>query len=64
MNNLTDKISKNNETKNEESTDSSLAKKENNIEENEDMNKTSNIDKSNKNINKEDIKSKKKYCRE
>ncbi|AXU66716.1 tetratricopeptide repeat protein [Clostridioides difficile] len=59
MNNLTDKISKNNETKNEESTDSSLAKKENNIEENEDMNKTSNIDKSNKNINKEDIKSKK-----
>ncbi len=59
MNNLTDKISKNNETKNEGSIDSSLDKKENNIKENEDMNKTSNINKSNKNINKEDVKSKK-----
>ncbi|MFN1910712.1 hypothetical protein ACK2FV_14490 [Clostridioides difficile] len=60
MNNLTDKISKNNETKNEESIDSNLIKKENNIEENEDMSKASNINKSNKNINKEDdVKSKK-----
>ncbi|HBM7293179.1 TPA: tetratricopeptide repeat protein, partial [Clostridioides difficile] len=60
MNNLTDKISKNNETKNEESIDSNLTKKENNIEENEDMSKASNINKSNKNINKEDdVKSKK-----
>ncbi|WP_227862344.1 MULTISPECIES: tetratricopeptide repeat protein [unclassified Clostridioides] len=53
MNNLTDKISKNNGTKDEESIDSSLGNKENDIEENEDVNK------SNKKLNKEDVKSKK-----
>lgn len=54
MNNLIDKIFKNNEIKNEELIDFNLIKKENNIEENEDMSKVFNINKSNKNINKED----------
>ncbi|HGM3507988.1 TPA: tetratricopeptide repeat protein [Clostridioides difficile] len=59
MNNLTNRISENNESKGEEPIDSSLDNKKNNKEENENIDKTSNIDKSNKNINKEDVKSKK-----
>lgn len=57
-NNLTNKISKNNETKDKESIDSSLSKKENDKEENESVDKTLNTNNT-KNINKEDVKSKK-----
>ncbi|NMS89647.1 tetratricopeptide repeat protein [Clostridioides difficile] len=59
MNNLTNKISKNSETKDRGSIDSSLNKKENDKKENEVADKTSNTNKSTKDINKENLKSKK-----